>query len=256
MTSARVITAAALIMVFVFGSFVLNGDPTVKQFGIGLAVAVILDATVVRCLLVPALMILMGRINWYFPQWMERVVPRHPHRGRRVLRCARRRRGGGEPAPTRRRWPAPRSTARLSGCRPDGAWGGAVVDNVAGRVNDGQCCPGDLAQNAGSGAASGVGGCWSRVVGEGGAGGSDGALIAHHPQCTAIRRATRNTPLQRGRSLQHVVGGERIPEAVEVKTAGAEALEEGADGLGGVRRGADPALRRAVVAGELQRAVA
>jgi RND superfamily putative drug exporter len=75
-TSARVITAAALIMVFVFGSFVLNGDPTVKQFGVGLAVAVILDATVVRCLLVPALMLLMGRVNWYFPHWMERVVPR------------------------------------------------------------------------------------------------------------------------------------------------------------------------------------
>jgi putative drug exporter of the RND superfamily len=74
-TSARVITAAALIMVFVFGSFVLNGDPTVKQFGIGLAVAVILDATVVRCLLVPALMILMGKINWYMPRWLERLVP-------------------------------------------------------------------------------------------------------------------------------------------------------------------------------------
>ena len=51
--SAVVITAAATIMVFVFGGFVLNGDPTVKQFGVGLAVAVILDATVVRCLLVP-----------------------------------------------------------------------------------------------------------------------------------------------------------------------------------------------------------
>jgi len=75
-TSARVITAAAAIMVFVFGSFVLNGNPTVKQFGIGLAVAVLLDATVVRCLLVPALMVLMGRINWYFPGWMEHVVPR------------------------------------------------------------------------------------------------------------------------------------------------------------------------------------
>jgi putative drug exporter of the RND superfamily len=74
-TSARVITAAALIMVFVFGSFVLNGDPTVKQFGIGLAVAVILDATVVRCLLVPALMILMGKINWYMPPWLDRLVP-------------------------------------------------------------------------------------------------------------------------------------------------------------------------------------
>jgi putative drug exporter of the RND superfamily len=74
-TSARVITAAALIMVFVFGSFVLNGDPTIKQFGIGLAVAVILDATVVRCLLVPALMIQMGKINWWMPRWLDRVVP-------------------------------------------------------------------------------------------------------------------------------------------------------------------------------------
>jgi putative drug exporter of the RND superfamily len=74
-TSARVITAAALIMVFVFGSFVLNGDPTIKQFGIGLAVAVVLDATVVRCLLVPALMLLMGRVNWWMPNWLERVVP-------------------------------------------------------------------------------------------------------------------------------------------------------------------------------------
>ncbi len=74
-TSGRVITAAALIMVFVFGSFVLNGDPTIKQFGVGLAVAVILDATVVRCLLVPALMTLMGRVNWYMPRWLDRVVP-------------------------------------------------------------------------------------------------------------------------------------------------------------------------------------
>jgi putative drug exporter of the RND superfamily len=74
-TSARVITAAALIMVFVFGSFVLNGDPTIKQFGIGLAVAVILDATVVRCLLVPALMLVMGNVNWYMPRWLDRVTP-------------------------------------------------------------------------------------------------------------------------------------------------------------------------------------
>jgi RND superfamily putative drug exporter len=74
-TSARVITAAAAIMVFVFGSFVLNGDPTIKQFGVGLAVAVILDATVVRCLLVPALMLLMGNVNWYMPRWLDRIVP-------------------------------------------------------------------------------------------------------------------------------------------------------------------------------------
>jgi RND superfamily putative drug exporter len=74
-TSARVITAAAAIMVFVFGSFVLSGDPTIKQFGVGLAVAVVLDATIVRCLLVPALMLLMGNINWYMPRWLDRVVP-------------------------------------------------------------------------------------------------------------------------------------------------------------------------------------
>ncbi len=74
-TSARVITAAALIMVFVFGSFLLNGDPTIKQFGVGLAVAVALDATVVRCLLVPALMLLMGRANWWMPRWLEPLVP-------------------------------------------------------------------------------------------------------------------------------------------------------------------------------------
>ena len=60
----------------VFGSYVLNGEPTVMQFGIGLAVAVILDATVVRCLLVPALMMLMGKINWYMPGWLERLLPR------------------------------------------------------------------------------------------------------------------------------------------------------------------------------------
>ncbi len=74
-TSGRVITAAALIMAFVFGSFVLNGDPTVKQFGVGLAVAVILDATVVRCLLVPSLMLMMGRLNWWMPRWLDRAVP-------------------------------------------------------------------------------------------------------------------------------------------------------------------------------------
>jgi len=74
-TSGRVITAAATIMVFVFGSFVLNGDPTVKQFGIGLAVAVILDATVVRCLLVPARMASLGNATWYLPRWLGRILP-------------------------------------------------------------------------------------------------------------------------------------------------------------------------------------
>ena len=66
-TSARVITSAALIMVSVFASFILNGDPTVKQFGVGLAVAIAVDATIVRCLLVPSVMVLFGKANWWMP---------------------------------------------------------------------------------------------------------------------------------------------------------------------------------------------
>ena len=73
--TGRVITSAALIMVSVFFAFVLNGDPTVKQFGVGMGVAVAVDATVVRCLLVPAAMTLLGRANWWFPRWLDRVVP-------------------------------------------------------------------------------------------------------------------------------------------------------------------------------------
>lgn len=74
--SGRVITSAALIMVAVFFSFVLSSDPTTKQFGVGLAFAVAIDATVVRCLLVPAVMVLMKRWNWWFPSWLERLVPK------------------------------------------------------------------------------------------------------------------------------------------------------------------------------------
>jgi putative drug exporter of the RND superfamily len=72
-SSARVITSAALIMVAVYTSFILNGDPTVKQFGLGLAAAIAVDATVVRCLLVPAVMVLLGRANWWFPRWASRL---------------------------------------------------------------------------------------------------------------------------------------------------------------------------------------
>jgi putative drug exporter of the RND superfamily len=74
-TTGRVITSAALIMVSVFFAFILNGDPTVKQFGVGMGVAVAVDATVVRCLLVPAVMVLIGPANWWFPRWLDRLVP-------------------------------------------------------------------------------------------------------------------------------------------------------------------------------------
>jgi RND superfamily putative drug exporter len=73
--TGKVITSAALIMVCVFGSFLFNGDPTVKEFGLGLAVAVAVDSTIVRCLLVPAAMILMRNANWWFPRVLERSVP-------------------------------------------------------------------------------------------------------------------------------------------------------------------------------------
>jgi RND superfamily putative drug exporter len=74
-TSGRVITAAALIMVSVFMSFVLNGDPIVKQFGLGMAAAIAVDATIVRCLLVPAVMVLLGSANWWLPGWLDRLLP-------------------------------------------------------------------------------------------------------------------------------------------------------------------------------------
>ena len=74
--TARVITAAAAIMVFVFGSFVLENDRTIKLFGIGLASAIFLDATIVRLLLVPATMELLGDKNWWLPKWLERLLPK------------------------------------------------------------------------------------------------------------------------------------------------------------------------------------
>jgi RND superfamily putative drug exporter len=74
--TARVITAAAAIMVVVFLSFVLGPDRTVKEFGIGLAVAILVDATVVRLILVPATMELLGDANWWLPRWLDRALPR------------------------------------------------------------------------------------------------------------------------------------------------------------------------------------
>jgi RND superfamily putative drug exporter len=73
--TARVITAAALIMVFVFGGFLLENDRIVKLMGTGLATAVLLDATVVRMLLVPATMELLGDRNWWLPKWLDRILP-------------------------------------------------------------------------------------------------------------------------------------------------------------------------------------
>ncbi len=74
--TARVITSAALIMIAVFGGFVLSDDPVTKMFGLGLGTAILVDATVVRCVLVPATMKLMGDANWWLPGWLDRLLPR------------------------------------------------------------------------------------------------------------------------------------------------------------------------------------
>jgi RND superfamily putative drug exporter len=74
--TGRVITSAAAIMVSVFLAFVLGEDAATKMFGVGLATAVLVDATLVRLVLVPATMTLLGRANWWLPRWLDRVLPR------------------------------------------------------------------------------------------------------------------------------------------------------------------------------------
>ncbi|MGW7212502.1 MMPL family transporter [Streptomyces collinus] len=76
--TARIITSAALIMVAVFLSFAVADDPSTKMFGLGLATAIFIDATVVRMVLVPATMTLLGRTNWWLPKWLDRTLPRGP----------------------------------------------------------------------------------------------------------------------------------------------------------------------------------
>jgi RND superfamily putative drug exporter len=73
--TAKVITAAAAIMVAVFGAFVLSDEVFLKLIGVGLATAVLVDATVVRLVLVPAVMNLLGERNWWLPRWLDRLVP-------------------------------------------------------------------------------------------------------------------------------------------------------------------------------------
>jgi RND superfamily putative drug exporter len=74
-STARVITSAALIMISVFLGFVLGADPAVKMLGLGLATAILVDATIVRLVLVPATMTLMGHANWWIPRWLDRLLP-------------------------------------------------------------------------------------------------------------------------------------------------------------------------------------
>ncbi len=73
--TGRTITAAAAIMVLVFGAFILGGERIIELFGVGLASAVLLDALIVRSVLVPALMLRIGAANWWLPAWLDRLLP-------------------------------------------------------------------------------------------------------------------------------------------------------------------------------------
>jgi len=73
--TGKTITAAALIMILVFGSFVLGGIRVIKEFGIGLAAGIFVDAFIIRMAVVPSLMFLFGDANWWFPKWLDRILP-------------------------------------------------------------------------------------------------------------------------------------------------------------------------------------
>jgi RND superfamily putative drug exporter len=73
--SGRVVAIAAAIMTSVFGAFVLGNDPIIKLFGVALSTAVLLDAFVVRLILIPSLMAIFGTANWWLPGWLSRLLP-------------------------------------------------------------------------------------------------------------------------------------------------------------------------------------
>ena len=73
--SARVVVSAALIMTFIFASFILSSDPIIKPIAFGLAVGVACDALLVRMTAVPAVLALAGRRAWYLPRWLDRILP-------------------------------------------------------------------------------------------------------------------------------------------------------------------------------------
>jgi putative drug exporter of the RND superfamily len=100
--SGRIITSAALLMVIVFAAFGLAKTGTIQQVGLGLAVAVAVDATIVRCVLVPATMTLLGRFNWWAPGWLRRLHERVALREARLDR-----RPGGAPPPVEPAEPQP-----------------------------------------------------------------------------------------------------------------------------------------------------
>jgi putative drug exporter of the RND superfamily len=74
--TGKTITAAALIMILVFASFILGGERVIKEFGIGLAAGIAVDAVLIRMAVVPSLMMMFGKANWWFPTWLDRLLPK------------------------------------------------------------------------------------------------------------------------------------------------------------------------------------
>ena len=105
--SAKTISSAAIIMVAVFSIFALTGLPQVKEIGVGLAVAIALDATLVRLVLVPATMELMGDWNWWLPKWLDRILPDLDFESSGTPPAAA---APGQPAPLITAWAAPNSS--------------------------------------------------------------------------------------------------------------------------------------------------
>jgi len=97
--TGRVITAAAAIMVAVFAAFIPSPDVVLKVIGVGMASAIFIDATVVRMLLVPAVMHLLGRANWWLPAWLDRLLPQLHIEGRPEVHLPSRRTPEREPVP-------------------------------------------------------------------------------------------------------------------------------------------------------------
>ena len=97
--TGKTITAAALIMILVFGSFILGGERVIKEFGIGLAGGILVDAVFIRMAIVPSMMMLFGKANWWFPKWLDRVLPEPGRRCRRPGAPTRSSEDDAEPEP-------------------------------------------------------------------------------------------------------------------------------------------------------------
>ena len=104
--TGKTITAAALIMILVFGSFILGGSRVIKEFGLGLAGGILVDAVIIRMAVVPSVMLLLGKVNWWFPWWLQRlprvnVDPDRPGRAAHRHPTTAGRRGDPSPSPSR-----------------------------------------------------------------------------------------------------------------------------------------------------------